>query len=248
MQHLNTVIVDDDESSIELLSDYCEGLPFVDVAGRFQSPTKFIELLPALDFDLCVLDLNLTEISGLKIAQQLKGTPIIFVTAGEKISKAAYDFAPIDIVSKPFREERLEVAFKRAYHLHGERSWVRKQTNSEYKNYELFNIEGVKGRFKLKLADILFVYTDKKDPRHKNVIMKDGSIFRVMNCKFEKLLALTPHLIRANGSQMVSVELVQNYIHNRISLTAPVGEEKSKEIVLTQRFRKDFKERMTAWL
>lgn len=165
MQQLNTVIVEDDENSMELLSDYCHGLPYVDVAGRFLSPTKFIELLPALNFDLCVLDLNLPIINGLKIAEQLKGTPIIFVTEGEKMLKAALDLAPLDIISKPFRKERLDVAFKRAYHLHGERTWTRKQRNSEKKDFELFKIDGMQGRFKLKLEDILFVYT-YKDKKH----------------------------------------------------------------------------------
>ncbi|HWY35030.1 MAG TPA: response regulator, partial [Nitrosopumilaceae archaeon] len=243
-----TVIVDDDENSMELLSDYCHGLPYVDVAGRFLSPTKFIELLPALDFDLCVLDLNLPVINGLKIAEQVKGTPIIFVTAGERMLKAATELAPLDIISKPFTKERLDIAFLRAYHLYGERPAIRKKSNSEKQKYELFSIDGIQGKFKLKLSDILFVYTDTHDPRHKNVIMKNGSTYRVMDCKFEKLLALAPNLVRLNGSQMISLDLVQNYTHDKVLLSSPVGNKQLKEITLNRTFRKNFKERMTAWL
>jgi two-component system LytT family response regulator len=248
MQHLNTVIIDDDELSIEQLSDYCKGLPYVDVAGRFQSPTKFIELLPALDFDLCVIDLNLPVINGLKIAQQLKDTPIIFVTAGERMLKAALDLAPIDIVSKPFRKERLDIAFKKAYHLHGERSWARKQANSEKKEFELFHIEGIQGKFKLRLSDILFVYSDKGDSRHKRVIMRNGNTYKIMDCKFEKLLTVAPTLVRVNGSQAISLELVQNYTHDSVALQTPIGDKQVKELILNRAFRKDFRERMTAWL
>jgi DNA-binding LytR/AlgR family response regulator len=248
MQQLNTIIVDDDENSLELLSDLCQSLPYVDVAGRFQSPAKFVELLPALDFDLCVIDLNLPVMNGLKIAEQLKGTPIIFMTAGEKMLKAALEYAPIDILVKPFKKERVDIAFLKAYHLCGERRWARKQVLNSDKDYELFNVDGIRGKLKLKLSDIVFVYTDEEDPRHKNFVMRNGSTYKVMNCKFEKLLAIAPQLVRTNGSQMVAMELVQNYAHNKVSLFSPIGEVKSNEITLTQRFRKDFKERMTAWL
>jgi len=58
MRYQNAIIVDYDEHSVELLLGYCEGLPFVDLAGRFVSPIKFIELLPVLDRLTYMMNIN----------------------------------------------------------------------------------------------------------------------------------------------------------------------------------------------
>jgi hypothetical protein len=40
MERLRCVIVDDDAASMSMLSDFCQDVPYVDVAGRFQTILK----------------------------------------------------------------------------------------------------------------------------------------------------------------------------------------------------------------
>ena len=250
MDRISCVIVDDDAFSNEILADHCRSLPFVNLVGSFNSPQRFIEALPSQKFDICLLDMNMPGMSGVQVAHQLDGQSVIFVTAEEhmltegQMLKDVLSISPIGIVLKPIEPQSLNDALTKAFHqLNGQR-----QKHRNGKECELLNVDGVRGKVKFRLADIMYIHSDKDDPRHKYITTRDGNTQRVMDCKFEKLIALGHNLVRVNCSEAVSLELVKSYGKETVIIEDFTSQNcGARELMLNRTFRKEFKERIAVW-
>jgi len=95
------------------------------------------------------------------------------------------------------------------------------------------------------LTDILFVYSDDKDARNKHVLIRDGKTHVLMNCTFDHLLALTPGLVRINGSELVLLELIKDYGHDVITIDFPLEKNRVKQLTLSRKFKKDLHNRVS---
>ena len=103
-------IVDDDESVRESTKALVRSLGYA--ARTFPSVEEF--LCSSLDDTSClILDVQMKGLSGIELQERLIGegrrTPIIFVTAvlDERIRNQVLEAGAIDILSKPFSDERL---------------------------------------------------------------------------------------------------------------------------------------------
>ena len=76
----------------------CEGLPTLEVVKAFNSPVTFLAEAPNLQFDLCIMDIEMPGMNGLEVAQMLGGKPIIFTTAYKEYAAEAYDLDVVDYV------------------------------------------------------------------------------------------------------------------------------------------------------
>ena len=243
MDRISCVIVDNDERSREALEGCCRSIPYVDVVGSYHSSERFVEALPSQKFDVCLLDLDLSRINGLKVVGQLDGQSVIFVTAATHMLEDALKLSPVDIVLKPLERGRFNDAMAKAYHLLN----AQRKVHRNGKECEMLNVDGVRGKIKFRLADIMYVHSDKDDPRHKYVITRDGNTQRVMDCKFERLVAVAHNLVRLNCSEAVSLELVKSYEHDYVIIEEPAANGKTREVALARTFRKEFKNRIEVW-
>ena len=103
-------IVDDDESVRESTKSLVRSLGYA--ARTFPSVEEFLN--SNLDDTSClILDVQMKGLSGIELQERLIGegrrTPIIFVTAvlNERICNQVLEAGAIDILSKPFSDERL---------------------------------------------------------------------------------------------------------------------------------------------
>jgi FixJ family two-component response regulator len=103
-------IVDDDESVRESIKELLRSLGYA--AHRFPSVEEFLR--SNLDDTSClILDVQMKGLSGIELQERLIGegrrTPIIFMTAvsDEQIRNQVLKAGAIDILSKPFSDERL---------------------------------------------------------------------------------------------------------------------------------------------
>ena len=102
-------IVDDDESVRESTKALLRSLGYA--ARAFPSVEEFLR--SNLDETTClILDIRMKGLSGIELQERLIGegrrTPIIFVTAvlDEQIRNQVLEAGAIDILSKPFSDER----------------------------------------------------------------------------------------------------------------------------------------------
>lgn len=78
-----------------------------------------MEKLGKKSYDVVLLDINMPEMSGTEMVDQLRqrGTPlpsVVFVTAHDKHAIAAFERHAVDYVLKPFSSERIGEALGRA--------------------------------------------------------------------------------------------------------------------------------------
>jgi DNA-binding LytR/AlgR family response regulator len=232
---LKCVLVDDDTQTIEVIKDLLCNSPIAQITHSFTNPAKFIKSLPRLDFDLCLLDIYMPEMEGLAVARLLKNKPIIFVTGVEAKLKEALALAPIDIITKPIKKERLDKALTKAYCL-----------LSPAKEFEFFNIAENNTKIKLRLADIYFVQSDAIDPRNKEVLLFNGTKYTLMDCTFEELLEISPGLAQVNKSVLVSLDAVDKINYTIVTLKGLSStKNKPKEVLLTDAYRKRFMNRIS---
>jgi two-component SAPR family response regulator len=154
------VIIDDDATSMLMINEFCRDIPYMEVVGEFNDSLKFIEFLPTLNFDVCIVNLNMPRMNGIKISQQLNGKPVIFVAGGDRMLRDAINMAPVDIVLKPLRKEKINIAMEKAYSLLENKRRTVKKIDWNVKEYGFFHVAGEAGTVRIRLSDILLVVTE----------------------------------------------------------------------------------------
>jgi len=80
----------------------------VEVIGEASNGREALEKIEALLPDLIFLDIQMPDLTGFEVIEQLQHRPnIIFTTAYEQYAMKAFDSFSIDYLLKPIREERL---------------------------------------------------------------------------------------------------------------------------------------------
>lgn len=230
---IKIAVVDDDPSMHDILQDLYFESPIADIRFTYTDSRKFLEEVPFIDFDLCFLDISMPDISGLVLAQLLRKKPIIFITGSEDKLKDALGFEPIDVVTKPFNKERLDHALEKAYKLIGESI-----------EYGVFNVAESERKVKLHVTDIVFADTDEVDPRHKPVVLKDGSKFTIMDCSLEELMSFAPQLVQANRRQLINIDYIKDTEYDLLSVKNADKFKIPAEITLSRKYKKEITKRI----
>jgi len=116
MNQLFKAIVIDDEPAARrlmksLLQEYSEVVEVIAEAGNGK---EAIEKIENLNPDLIFLDIQMPDLTGFEVLEQLKNKPnIIFTTAYEQYALKAFDTFSIDYLLKPIKEERLEQSIQK---------------------------------------------------------------------------------------------------------------------------------------
>jgi len=121
MSPLKVFIVDDEaparERLKELLGDIAHELP-ASVVGEARHGVEAIELVPASDAEVVLLDIKMPGMGGLEVARHLAALEqpprIVFVTAHERHAVEAFELNALDYLLKPVRAERLAAALRKA--------------------------------------------------------------------------------------------------------------------------------------
>jgi DNA-binding LytR/AlgR family response regulator len=117
MSVLRTVLVDDEPLALERLAAFFEGIADAEIVGTARDGRQASEVIAALKPDLVLLDVQMPEQSGLRVAATLaeEDRPeIIFVTAFEHYAADAFAVDAADYLLKPVRFDRLWQAIERA--------------------------------------------------------------------------------------------------------------------------------------
>jgi DNA-binding LytR/AlgR family response regulator len=103
---IKAIILEDEISAQELLTDYIEKTSFIECLGVFESGLDIpLEILDKAD--LLFLDIQLPEINGLSFVKTLQNVPRIIVTSAyPDHALEAFEIAVADYLLKPFSYER----------------------------------------------------------------------------------------------------------------------------------------------
>src|SRR5215813_152 len=117
MRKIRTVIVDDEPPARRNLRALLKGVADVEIIKECGNGRDAVNSLRALEPDLVFLDIQMPEIDGFQVLEQMSGQPlpvIIFVTAYDQYALKAFEVSAIDYLLKPFDDARFQKALSQA--------------------------------------------------------------------------------------------------------------------------------------
>lgn len=231
---LKCLLLDDELPGLTYLKMLCEQLPNLEVVKAFDNPTIFLKEAPHLDFDFCILDIEMPEMNGLQVANLLNGKPVIFATAYKDYAAEAFDLNALDYIRKPIKIDRLKQAVEKA------RKHIESSTESNHKTYIQLNTN--KGKAILFFDKIAYIKTSENDSRDKVARLFDREEFVLKNITFDKLTELLPcaDFCRVNKKEMLSIKAVQVFSFDEITTHLISDQGKSIKISLSENYRNEF--------
>ena len=115
MNKINCLIVDDEELARNLVENYINRLPHLEVVGKCANPFEAMQALQEKKVDLMFLDIQMPDLTGVEFLRTLPQKPlVIFTTAYKEYAMEGYELDVVDYLLKPFRFERFLQAINKA--------------------------------------------------------------------------------------------------------------------------------------
>ena len=97
----------------------------------FTSGEELLEYMSRNTVDLLFLDIELGEMTGIQVSYQIRKedcneqTQLVYITGKEGYERELFDFQPLNFISKPLNEEKIEECIDMAYRrlINGERKF-----------------------------------------------------------------------------------------------------------------------------
>lgn len=232
MTILRCLLLDDELPGLTYLKMLCEQLEGVEVVKAFNDPQQLLKEAPGLQFDLCILDIELPGMNGLQVANILKDVPVIFTTAYREFAAEAFDLNAVDYIRKPVTHERLETAMQKA------RTRMERPVSQQRR---FIQVNTDKGKAVLFFDQIELICTSATDSRDKKVLLQNGTELTIKNISFDRLGKLLPDALfcRINKAELIAVRNVQFFSHDHIT-SGIVRNGKPLILTLSPAFRNDF--------
>lgn len=104
---IRCVAIDDEFLALEVIENYVERLPFLELAGTFTNALEALPLLADEPVDLLFLDIEMPDINGLAFLKTLKKAPlVIFTTAYSQFAPEGFEVDAVDYLIKPIPFDR----------------------------------------------------------------------------------------------------------------------------------------------
>lgn len=229
---LKCLLLDDELPGLTYLKMLCEQFPDIEVVKAFNNPQKFLQEVTNIDFDLCVLDIEMPGMNGLQVANLLNGKPVIFTTAYKEHAVEAFDLNAIDYVIKPIQKERLNQAIQKA----------KKYLSAKKKSSQFMQINTDKGKALIFFEQLCYIKASDIDSRDKVAQLTDGTSIMLKNTTFQKLQKLLPQndFARVNKKEIIALKAIQVFSFDEITTTIYGSNGEKLKLTLSEIYRNEF--------
>ena len=146
------LIIDDEKLARDLLREYLESFPQIEVIDECSKGSEAVEKINKLRPDLIFLDVQMPGMTGFDVLDEIDHEPyVIFTTAYDQYAIKAFEKNAIDYLLKPLDEERFKLAIARAL----------KRRDTEHGNFEEL-LRGIKSEGKGSFDSHIFVQKSEK--------------------------------------------------------------------------------------
>lgn len=114
---IKVIVVDDEPPARRNLRALLKNNSDVELVKECGNGREAVNSIRALQPDLVFLDIQMPEMDGFEVLEQLSGVPlpiIIFVTAYDQYALRAFEVSALDYLLKPFSDERFRKALEQA--------------------------------------------------------------------------------------------------------------------------------------
>ncbi|WP_297087730.1 LytTR family DNA-binding domain-containing protein [uncultured Draconibacterium sp.] len=204
---LNCIIVDDEPLSQDVLGDYVNACPELQLVAVCSDALEAGQILKDEKVDLLFLDINMPKLSGIGFIKSLKEPPLfILVTAYPEFALEGFEVDAVDYLLKPVSFERFRTALNRAI----ERFSMRKENNPQH-----LMVRANKKDYRLNFNEIIYLEAQGDYVRF---ITESQSL--MVHGRLKDFLAALPEkqFGRIHKSYVVSLSKVVYLEGNQVSL------------------------------
>lgn len=229
---LKCLLLDDEMPGLAYLKMLCQQIPELEVIRAFNDAELFLTEIDGLEFDLCIMDIEMPGFNGLEVARLLNGKPIIFTTGYNQYAAEAFDLDAIDYVRKPIKLDRLQLAVQKAV--------SRTNKGSVPKNNIQLNTD--KGKMLIITDQIGYVGTSETDSRDKIAYLLDSTSTVLKNITIARLLEILPagQFCQVNKKELIAFRSVNYFSHDTITTNIVQSDGKPVVLFLSDTYRKEF--------
>jgi FixJ family two-component response regulator len=117
---LTCVLVDDEQSNLDVLANYVNQIPFLVLKATFTKPLEALAYLIKTPSDLLITDISMPRLSGIELYESMcphVNTKVIFISGyPEKIMEAIqHTDKVIDYLPKPLSLKRFEYSIEKLF-------------------------------------------------------------------------------------------------------------------------------------
>ncbi len=216
---MKAIIIDDEQNGIDVLKKLLElYAPDFSIVASAKAVNKAYDLIEIHKPDVVFLDINLSNETGFDLLKKFKTIPfeIIFVTSHDEHAIKAIKFNALDYLLKPVEIPLLQTAVTRIrerkqlqQHRQIDVLNVLNVYNDNVKESGITIPNGNKVKF-LKLSEIICIEASSNySVLHIN--NNEDFIHAKLLAHYEDLFSKTPSFFRANKSQIININYIQEY-------------------------------------
>ncbi len=115
MIKIRTIIVDDEAPARRRMKKLLQVRPEFELIGEAERGSEAIQLIQALAPELILLDIQLKDMTGFDVLQNIthQSAKVIFITAYDAFAIQAFEENALDYLLKPYKDDRFFAALER---------------------------------------------------------------------------------------------------------------------------------------
>ncbi len=221
------IIVDDEPLAHELIEEFCNLLPHLQLQKNCYNALEAMEFLNSNQTDIMFLDLNMPKLKGFEFLRTLRQAPkVIVTTAYKEFALEGYELNVVDYLLKPFSFERLVAAINKAISTKSQGVEIPKAAPKSNR----FFLKGDKKYHQINAEDILFI---EAYGNYTKLFLKEEMIISHQKISsFEELLS-KDNFLRIHKSYIIAIDKIKSIEGNRVFIQEhkiPIGQTYRKEI------------------
>jgi two-component system LytT family response regulator len=219
---LKCITIDDEPRALEILDDYIDQVPFLELVESFRNPLKAFQYLKLNNVDLVFLDINMPNMSGIEFIKTLTKRPhIILTTAYSEYAVESYGLDVLDYLLKPIEFNRFFKAASKAL------------DNLEQPNIDIDEKPSIpKSVFvkdgnqlvKVNPEQVLYI---EATGNYQSIHKEDGKILSLIQMNELLKLFKNSRFVRVHKSYAVNIDKIDSIENNRIKIKdklIPIGQ------------------------
>lgn len=212
---ISCLVVDDEQSSVDLLKIFIEKTPFLTLAASTTNPLEALSIIQTQPIDLVFLDINMPQLSGLDVMRLTKSKcQVILVTAYSEFAVEGFELEVLDYLLKPIAFERFLKAAQKALNTFATPSarW-QAPVLEESDDYIFVKTENKGKMVRIDFKDIIYIEGMKN---YLSINTAEESIVTLLNIKDLEERLPTKDFMRVHRSYIVSLSKIKALDGNQI--------------------------------
>ena len=229
MQEITCLIVEDEPLAAEVLEDYINQVPFLQLVRTCGDAIYALEVLQSEKVDLIFLDLHLPKLKGLDFIKTLENPPKTIVTSAyQNYALQGYELNVVDYLLKPIEFNRfINAVNKASQQIEAFRLLDSSQMAAE-RAYLFFNVG--KKKVKMFLDEILYIESLKE---YIKIVSRTKSILTKFQLGEIEELVKNKNFLRIHRSFIVAKDKIDAFTATNIEINGsliPIGRSYKEQV------------------